>query len=141
MTNKTFDINLPLHATLISAGGLMLAFGVWTASVGVGRITGDRSVAINQTAAVASLDRQQQLTRKGIETEADKAKAASENNVNRYNSLTLDGYVCDPANPPQLDWNRYVQDGKVKVTDRNQLVIGDLMPSGNFYFSPNNCRS
>ena len=75
---------------------------------------------------------------KDIENRADIAQAAIDNKVDRYNSVNLGWYTCDPTDEPVFVTTAFVDDKYLEVSDANDRIIGYL-EYGTFTFKPQNC--
>ncbi|MFG6097376.1 hypothetical protein SPB21_19075 [Leptothoe sp. ISB3NOV94-8A] len=74
-----------------------------------------------------------------IEQRADIAQTAIDNNVNRYDSVVIADYICDPDNAPVFITTPYVDDEYLVVADQNDRILGYL-EYGRFTFQPQNCN-
>ena len=61
---------------------------------------------------------------KDIENRADIAQAAIDNKVDRYNSVNLGWYTCDPTDEPVFVTTAFVDDKYLEVSDANARIIG-----------------
>ena len=139
--NRNYGLNIKLWASVIGLGLFGIAAGGGTALNTLERVENARRNAIGESNAVAHEQRQARLKDAEIESRADIQQSYIDNKVNLFDSLHLPDYTCDPSNPPVYEWPLYAQpDQKVNVSDRNQRVIGEITPTGNFYFFRENCN-
>jgi hypothetical protein len=142
--NRNYGLNMTLWSFVISLGGASVLFGACTFLNTVDRFSESRVKSIDETERVAQVNKDQRLKENEIKAKADTQQAYIDNHVNTYDSVAIYEYVCDPNSPPiepQDGWARYSNpDKKIQVADVNDRVVGEIMPSGNFYFTPDNCK-
>lgn len=137
-----FDLNIPFHFVIVFAGFCTVSLGLVCANTSITRFTQGRQADIQLTEKSNQLDRDKTLFRSEIEAEREETQAKIDNNINVFDSVTLTGYTCDPKNPPDFDPKPFVDySSVVNVSDENQIVIGYISFTGQFFFEPENCTN
>lgn len=137
--NRSYKLNLKVWGGLFSLCAFGISVGAVSTLHSLERLSQARQNSIQQNNQIAQLDRQTQLRQADIESKADIQQSYIDNNVNFFNSVVLEDYTCNPNVHPTLEWSRYTQNHKVHIVDRNQRIVGELMPSGTYYHLPENC--
>ena len=141
MKNRQFDFNFPLYACVF---GLLAAFGgasLGAASLALDRLSYSITGGIESQERIAQLQRESFEAQKAIEEQQKVAQSYIDNQTGQYDSIFLRGYVCNPDNPPDPSLLLGLAGRETKlVMDTNKRIIGELLPSGAFYFNPENCK-
>ena len=94
---------------------------------------------INAWNAQREINTAHQAEINAIEKRADIAQTAIDNNVNRYDSVIIADYICDPDKAPVFITTPYVDDEYLIVADKHDRILGYL-EYGRFTFQPQNCN-
>ena len=139
--NRSYALNLKLWGSLLALTALSSLTGLYATNESLQRLTGARANAISQNDQLSQIGRSTDMEKARIESEAAETQAKIDNNINVFDSVTITGYTCDPASPPDFDPAPFVDGSRaVKVSDQNQRVIGYISFTGEFFFEPDRCN-